>query len=122
MTASHNRSIGQKGESVAAAYLEENGYIIIDRNYRTPHGEIDLIAAKGEAIAFIEVKTRTSNSLGPPEISITSRKIEHMHNAAEYFIQQHPEMSNDWRIDVITIQLKSHLSTPLVDHFENVDT
>ena len=122
MTASHNRSIGQKGESIAAAYLEENGYIIIDRNYRTPHGEIDLIAAKGEVITFVEVKTRTSNSLGPPEISITSRKIEHMRNAAEYFIQQHPEMTNDWRIDVITIQLKSNQSVPIVDHFENVDT
>ena len=88
MTTSHNQSIGHKGESLAAAYLEENGYIIIDRNYRTPHGEIDLIAAKSEVITFVEVKTRTSNSLGPPEISITSRKIEHMRNAAEYFIQK----------------------------------
>jgi putative endonuclease len=122
MKTSQNQTIGRKGESLAADYLQEKGYTILERNYRTPHGEIDLIAAKGEVIAFIEVKTRASYSLGPPEISITPRKIEHMRNAAEFFIQQHPEMTNDWRIDAITVQLSTNQSVPLVDHFENVSS
>jgi putative endonuclease len=122
MKTSRRQSIGHLGESIAAVFLEKKGYTILERNYRTPHGEIDLIVSQDEFIAFVEVKTRTSSSLGPPEISITSRKIEHMRNAAEYFIQQHPEMVNDWRIDAITIQLNTDQSAPLVDHFENVGT
>jgi putative endonuclease len=120
MKGTQNQVIGRRGESFAAEYLQEKGYTILERNYRTPHGEIDLIASVGEVIAFVEVKTRKSNSLGPPEISITPRKIEHMHHAAEYFIQQHPEMTNDWRLDVLTVQLQTDQPAPLVDHFENV--
>jgi len=120
MKNTQNQTIGRRGESFAAEYLQAKGYTILERNYRTPHGEIDLIAAVGDVIAFVEVKTRASNSLGPPEISITPRKIEHMRNAAEYFIQQHPEMTKDWRLDVITVQLKTGQPAPLVDHFENV--
>jgi putative endonuclease len=122
MKTPHRQSIGRMGESLAVAFLEKKGYAIIERNYRTPHGEIDLIVNRDKLIAFVEVKTRASNSLGPPEISITPRKIEHMRNAAEYFIQQHPEMANDWRIDAITIQLNTNQSAPLIDHFENVIT
>jgi putative endonuclease len=120
MKNTQNQTIGRRGESLAAGYLQAKGYTILERNYRTPYGEIDLIAATGDVIAFVEVKTRTSKSLGPPEISITPRKIEHMRNAAEYFIQQHPDMIKDWRLDVLTVQLKTGQSAPLVDHFENV--
>jgi putative endonuclease len=122
MKPAHRQSLGHKGEAIAAAYLEKKGYTILDRNLRTPYGEIDLIAGHAEAIIFIEVKTRASKSLGPPEISITPRKTEHMRSAAEYYIQQHPELINDWRIDVLTIQLYKDLTPPLIDHFENVIT
>jgi putative endonuclease len=122
MRASKNRSIGRRGETLAVAYLENKGYTILERNYRTPHGEIDIIAAKDEVIVFTEVKTRSSNTLGPPEISITPRKIEHMRNSAEYFIQQHPDMTNDWRIDAISVMVKTDQSDPTIDHFENVST
>jgi putative endonuclease len=122
MRASKNRSIGRRGETLAVAYLEDKGYTILKRNYRTPHGEIDIIAAKDEVIVFTEVKTRSSNTLGPPEISITPRKIEHMRNSAEYFIQQHPDMTNDWRIDAISVMVKTDQSDPTIDHFENVST
>ena len=78
----------------------------MSRNWRSPYGEIDLIASHDEVVVFVEVKTRKSKSFGPPEISITPRKAEHMRNCAEYYIQQHPELTNDWRIDVITIQIQ----------------
>lgn len=122
MKSDHRRSLGRYGESLAAVFLEKKGYLILERNYRTPYGEIDLVALRKEVITFVEVKTRASRSLGPPEISITPRKEEHMRAAAEYYIQQHPENHTDWCIDVVTIQLHKDAPAPLIDHFENVIT
>lgn len=120
MKSNQRQSLGHLGESIAADYLKNKGYMILERNWRTPYGEIDLIASDKETVVFVEVKTRASNSLGPPEISITPRKEEHMRNAAEYYIQQHPELITDWRIDLIAIQLQSKETPALIDHFENV--
>lgn len=122
MKSGHRQSLGRSGEDLAAEYLVAHGYTIMEKNYRTPYGEIDLISQTGNAIVFVEVKTRASKSLGPPEISITPRKQEHMRSAADYYIQQHPEMDNDWRIDVITVQVGGIKELPLIDHFENAIT
>lgn len=122
MTNSRRQTIGRLGESMAVSFLEIKGYTILERNYRTPYGEIDLIVKLRNVIVFVEVKTRTSDSLGPPEISITPKKLEHMRDAAEYYIQQHPEKTSDWRIDAISIQLRAAQSPPRIDHFENIST
>lgn len=122
MKSNHRQSLGRLGESLAAAFLKNKGYKILERNWRTPYGEIDLVASHEESVIFVEVKTRTNSSLGPPEISITPRKEEHMRSAAEYYIQQHPDLLTDWRIDLITIQLRRNDAPALIDHFENVLT
>jgi putative endonuclease len=122
MKSSHRQLLGHSGESLAAVYLEKQGYSIIERNYRTPYGEIDLISKQGDVTVFTEVKTRASSSLGPPEISITRRKAEHMRCAAEYYIQQHPKLQTEWRIDVISVQMQTNVTNPLIDHFENAIT
>jgi len=116
------QSVGRMGEAIAGAFLKNKGYTILERNWRTPYGEIDLITTHNETIIFVEVKTRASKSLGPPEISITPRKAGHMRQAAEYYIQQHIELTNDWRIDLVTIQLQPNNNPALIDHFENVLT
>lgn len=122
MKSTRRQSLGHLGESIAADYLEKKGYTILGKNTRTPYGEIDLIASREDVIVFVEVKTRATSSLGPPEISITPRKAEHMRCAAEFYIQQHVELNNDWRIDVITVQLHPGNPSPLIDHFENALT
>lgn len=119
MKSDHRQSLGHLGESLAAKFLGNKGYTITERNYHTPYGEIDLVVQRNGVIVFVEVKTRASKTLGPPEISVTPRKKEHMRDAAEYYIQQHPELDNDWRIDVISIQILAGDSTPLIIHFEN---
>jgi putative endonuclease len=119
MKSDQRQSLGRFGESLAATFLEEQGYSILERNYRTPYGEIDLIAKQGDVIVFTEVKTRANSTLGPPEISITRRKADHIRSAAEYYIQQHPEVHDDWRIDVISVQLDANEIPPLITHFEN---
>jgi putative endonuclease len=122
MRSSHRQSLGHSGESIAAVFLEKKGYTILEKNYRTPYGEIDLIAHQADTIIFIEVKTRASSSLGPPEISITRRKAKHMRDAAEYYIQEHPDLQNEWRIDVISVQTNVQETPPLIIHFENAIT
>ena len=124
------QSLGRWGEAVAAQYLESQDYIIEARNARTPYGEIDIVASQLEissigpssATVFVEVKTRTSTTFGFPEESITTRKQEHMLAAAQSYIQEHPDLSVDWRIDVIAIQCQGSRRNYSLKHFENVIT
>ncbi len=113
---SRNQKIGAWGESVAARYLEERGYNVIARNVRTPYGEIDILAEKDGFTVFVEVKTRTSSSLGPPEISVTPRKQEHMLAAAGQYAQENE--IDHWQIDVIAVEGKPN-TIPKITHFEN---
>ena len=121
MRSDHRRSIGLRGEDIAADYLKRKGYSVLNRNFRTPYGEIDLVSEQGNSIVFTEVKTRASKSLGPPEISITRRKADHMRSAAEFYIQEYGEQYDEWRIDVISVQIQTN-ETPLIVHFENAIT
>ena len=110
------QKIGKWGEEVASRYLTEHGFNIIARNVRTPYGEIDIVAAKGGFIICVEVKTRTSGSLGPPEISVTARKQEHMRAAAEHYAQENE--IDQWQIDVIAVEGKPGLKARIT-YFEN---
>ena len=111
-----NQRVGAWGENVAAEYLETRGYTVVGRNVRTPYGEIDILAEKDGFIIFVEVKTRTSTSLGPPEISVTPRKQEHMIAAAEHYATEH-ELDH-WQIDVIAVEGKPGGNSKIT-HFEN---
>ena len=112
---SHNQRVGRWGEEKAAAYLIERGYVIADRNVRTPHGEIDLLASKDGLTIFVEVKARLSAGVGPPEISVSPRKQQHMIASAEYYAQQNG--IEHWRIDVIAIERV--FGEDQIVHFEN---
>jgi len=112
----HNQRIGKWGEDTAAEYLMQHDYEIIERNIRTPYGEIDIIARQGDLTIFVEVKTRTSNKMGLPEESITSRKREHMLAAADHYAAEHE--IDHWQIDVIAVEGKPG-STPKITYFEN---
>ena len=131
------QALGAWGEDQAVAYLEKLGYAVIDRNARTLYGEIDLVARQeltGDTIAhgdendtqtmivFVEVKTRTSVKFGFPEQAVNSRKQEHMLASAEAYLQSHPELEDDWRVDVIAVQrFRSGRPVEIV-HFENALT
>jgi len=118
MTKSAQR-LGRWGESLAATYLVEHGYTILERNMRTSYGEIDLIARDGETIVFIEVKTGKTPTFGMPEISVNSRKQAHLLAAAQTYMQAHPDHQGEWRIDVIAIQGSPTEKQPIITHFEN---
>ncbi len=112
---SRNQTIGRWGEQAAADFLCERGYEIVERNVRTPHGEIDLVARKDGITIFVEVKARTGKSFGPPEVAVTPRKQAHMLASADFYAQ-HNEVDH-WQIDVIAVQ-KVAGKVEIV-HFEN---
>ena len=95
---------GKWGEEKAAQYLLRKGLIIIDRNQRTPYGELDIIAQDREQIVFVEVKMRSTNFLGFPEDAVDYKKEQHLINSAEEYLTNHPNLGENWRIDIITIE------------------
>lgn len=117
------QSLGKWGEEKAAEYLLEAGFQILDRNARTPFGEIDLIARQelddSQEIVMVEVKTRSSSRFGFPEEAVSRQKREHLKNSAEAYMVQHPELGVHWRVDVIAIQKPANEVEPEIQHFVN---
>lgn len=112
------QTLGTWGETLAAAYLTRQGYTLLERNARTPHGELDLVTRQGEVTVFIEVKTRSSPAYGPPETAITPTKQAHLLASAQTYLQTHPELDGDYRIDVLAIRRREGMEPEIV-HFEN---
>lgn len=99
---------GDLGESAAAAYLENRGFSILDRNYRIKNAEIDIIAKDGNAIAFIEVKTRKNLRKGLPAESVNYVKQKKIISAAMYYIRENNLNNVRLRFDVIEVFLQNN--------------
>ncbi|PWT95359.1 MAG: hypothetical protein C5B52_18075 [Bacteroidetes bacterium] len=102
--ATHNNT-GKLGERLAKAYLEKQGFEIIDENWRYSNQEIDIIAFKNETLHFVEVKTRRSAAFGPPEENVSTKKIENLLTAGEAYL----ERNSNWKwvqYDILSINLK----------------
>jgi putative endonuclease len=105
-TSRARKNLGDSGERVAALWLEQRGYTILARNFRTRLGEMDLIARDPDGLAFIEVRTRRGRAAGTPEESLTPRKRVRLFAVAQQFLQDHPEYADwTWRIDLVAIEL-----------------
>jgi len=106
---------GQLGENMAQLYLQQQGYTILERNYRYKRAEIDIIAQKEKLLIFVEVKTRTTDTFGFPEAAVNGRKEKLLLDAAEEFI-----LAQNWpydiRFDIISVTLTT---PPAIVHFED---
>lgn len=94
---------GKKAEGRAAAFLRLKGYRILERNYRVGQGEIDLIAAKGGLLVFVEVKARRGTAQGTPLEAVTSHKVRRLSAAAAHYLASRPPGTASCRFDVITL-------------------
>jgi putative endonuclease len=97
-----NQQTGQLGEDCAVAHLLQQGFILLERNWRYSHLEIDIIAQQGQTLHFVEVKTLYATSGGLPEWKVNRKKINNMKRAAEAYLFLHPQ----WRFiqfDVVAI-------------------
>ncbi|GMQ80681.1 MAG: YraN family protein [Rhodothermia bacterium] len=104
------KKVGQEGEALAAAYLEQKGYRILERNYRFQRAEVDLIcfqpASKyedGGELVFVEVKTRTSHAYGVPETAVDTSKQKNLKRAARSYLHEHRMEGALCRFDVLAI-------------------
>lgn len=96
-------SIGKKGEDTAERYLKRHGYRILEKNFKSPSGEIDIIALDKGTIVFIEVKTRRSNEFGPPELSVNSIKRQKLVKSAFNFLSRKRVKDTPCRFDIVSI-------------------
>jgi putative endonuclease len=99
-----NKHTGDKGETIAANFLQKKGFEILERNWRHKHLEIDIIATIENKLHFVEVKTRTNTKFGLPEESISKTKMNHLKVAAEAYLLLNPKWENI-QFDVIAIML-----------------
>lgn len=118
MSEKSKRDIGKEGEDIAAKYLKEKGFEIIERNYHYSHGEIDIIANDKNQLVFIEVKTRLNLEFGEPEYAINPKKIKQIKKIAELYLFDKEIEEVDCRFDVIAIVLGDN-SNPYIEHYEN---
>jgi putative endonuclease len=86
------RRIGPAGEERAARYLEKEGYRVLARNYRTPRGEIDIVAQNEERVVFVEVKNWRALDALALEQAIDGRKQNRIRRASQVFLMDHPEL------------------------------
>lgn len=111
----HNE-FGKEGEKLAAAYLVKKGYLILYRNYRFMKAEIDIIAQKGNIIAIIEVKSRSSVYFENIAETVSKKKIMLLVSAADYYINTN-KLDKEVRFDIITILKENNKF--LIEHFED---
>ncbi len=97
---------GTLGEQFATDYLKQQGYQIVETNFHTRFGEIDIIAKKGDILAFIEVKTRAASMLATPAEAVTPAKQKKLIKATLQYIQTHPSELQP-RFDVVSIITKT---------------
>ncbi len=110
---------GHRGEEEAYFYLRRNGYTLVARNYRSPRrrGEIDLVGWEGDALCFIEVKTRTTRDVKPAEAAVDAEKQKELAAMAREFMRRVPASS--FRFDVLSIYLEKDVPAPQITLFKN---
>jgi putative endonuclease len=114
--------IGDRGEDVAVAHLEDSGYRMLDRNYYFERNEVDLICRDSDdedgELVFVEVKTRSGVGYGPPEAAITEEKKQSLVEVAQAYLHEQQLEDVPARFDVVTVFLADD-RPPEINHYEN---
>ncbi|NQU07261.1 MAG: YraN family protein [Candidatus Abyssubacteria bacterium] len=104
--AAENIRRGMEGEERAVRALKKKRYKIIERNFRTPAGEIDIVARDGECLVFVEVRTRGSIDFGTPQETVAAKKRKKLCTAARWYLQKKRIDDAECRFDVVGIVMK----------------
>jgi putative endonuclease len=113
-------ALGRRGEDLAAAHLSDLGLVILERNYRSRSGEVDIIARDGDALVICEVKTRSTENFGHPLAAVDHRKLRRMRRVAMDWVTERGIRASTIRFDVIGI-IDSAGGRPVLEHLRGVD-
>ena len=112
---------GKLGEDLAAQYLLKHGYKVLDRNFCTRLGELDIVCQKGQAIVFVEVKTLLENEAGfEPELHFTREKMARMKKTIQVYLLQNNLADKDFQLDLIALELTQAGVVKNLRHYENL--
>ena len=114
-----NLKTGKLGEDIAAHFLEEKGYHLLFRNFKTRYSEVDLIVQKGKSLIFVEVKTRNGEAFGSPEEAINKKKKSRLKKAAQAFVAFH-HWEGSFQIDAICLVLGQNDEVLRFAHYKNI--
>ena len=107
--------LGRTGEALAADMLQRAGWTILDRNFRVGRKEIDLVARRGDVVAFIEVKTRAGAGYGHPLEAITRAKRREIEHVARVWVARHADLRVSYRFDAIGVLIRGR-GPPVAEH------
>jgi putative endonuclease len=113
--AQHNE-LGRNGETIAADFLQKNGYEILETNWVFQKAELDIVAQKDNILAIVEVKTRTSADFGLPQDFVKGKKIQNLVKAVDQYMIEN-DLDLEVRFDIIGIVLNNHETT--IEHLED---
>ncbi|MBI5306844.1 MAG: YraN family protein [Planctomycetes bacterium] len=116
------KAIGAEGERLAVRFLKKKGYKILQRNYRSKGGEIDIICYDHGCIVFVEVKTRFSDAYGAPELAVNETKRRQIIKTASHYTAQKKIEGVDLRFDVVSIFHSPDAKCPTITLFQNAFT
>ena len=122
VTVEDTKILGNQAETVAAVYLKNKGYQILERNYRKPWAEIDIIAKRGNVVVFVEVKAN-ARDFGfefNPEVCVDNRKLAKITRAAPLYLEYtYKNMNTEWRVDIVSVMFSGETHAKIT-HFKNV--
>lgn len=108
-------AVGQYGENVAARHLETAGLTVVERNWRCPDGEIDIVARHGEVLVFCEVKTRSGVAFGVPAEAVTPAKAARIRRLALRYLAERGLAFTELRFDVVSV-VRQPRGAAVVEH------
>jgi putative endonuclease len=108
--------LGRMGEEIAKRFLHSRGYRILDTNYRSRSGEIDIICQNRDTVIFVEVKTRTSETFGAPAEAVNTRKQERLRRLAQEYLINHKLESWPVRFDILSLLFRPQDRDIQIEH------
>jgi putative endonuclease len=114
-TAASKQALGRYGEDVAERHLIEQGMVVLDRNWRCPEGEIDLVLRDGATLVICEVKTRQDDAFGTPHQAVTAAKLDRLRRLADRWVAERGIHPSDVRIDLVAVR-RPRRGAARIDH------
>jgi putative endonuclease len=118
-TAAQRQALGAYGERVAENHLTDQGLVVLDRNWRCPEGELDLVLLDGAVLVACEVKTRRGGGCGTPHQAVDPVRLERLHRLVWRWAEEHDVRPEEVRVDLVAV-LRPRRGASIVDHVEGL--